>query len=208
MIKAVIFDVDGVLLDSFAANFEFFKNLLKLGGYGSFTQEQYKPVCHFTMEDTVAALINSDDTKEVERVCSFTEVAEAPSPNLNDGVAETVRALSQKYILAIVTSRIKAYMYEPPLDTLKAYFKIGVAAEDTKKHKPYPEPLLFAAEKLGLAPAECIYIGDAESDLQAARAAGMNFILYSKDGEKKADTRAAERTTDFREIPDLIKCFE
>jgi phosphoglycolate phosphatase len=49
-----------------------------------------------------------------------------------------------------------------------------VISGDTTPHaKPHPEPLLEAARRLGLTPADCIYVGDDERDIQAARAAGM-----------------------------------
>lgn len=48
-----------------------------------------------------------------------------------------------------------------------------VAMEDTEKHKPDPEPLLLALERLGLSPDRCAYVGDAAQDMAAARAAGV-----------------------------------
>jgi N-acetyl-D-muramate 6-phosphate phosphatase len=48
-----------------------------------------------------------------------------------------------------------------------------ISGDTLKARKPDPAPLLYAAERLGLAPAQCIYIGDAERDVLAARAAGM-----------------------------------
>ena len=48
-----------------------------------------------------------------------------------------------------------------------------VTSEDTVERKPHPAPLLKGAEKLGLRPAECAYIGDYEGDIIAAKAAGM-----------------------------------
>jgi pyrophosphatase PpaX len=48
--------------------------------------------------------------------------------------------------------------------------------EDTTEHKPLPAPLLLAAERLGSEASDCIYVGDAVVDLQAARAAGMAGI--------------------------------
>jgi phosphoglycolate phosphatase len=50
---------------------------------------------------------------------------------------------------------------------------VVISGDTLKARKPDPAPLLYAAEWLGLAPAQCIYIGDAERDVLAARAAGM-----------------------------------
>ncbi len=51
-----------------------------------------------------------------------------------------------------------------------------VLLEDTTHHKPHPEPLLLAAERIGISPAACWYVGDSTHDMEAARAAGMTAV--------------------------------
>jgi pyrophosphatase PpaX len=173
MIKAIIFDVDGVLLDSFEANFELFKNLMLKAGYKPPTREEYRALFHRTLRDTVQILTGLKDETEIKKICDLVEIVDGPSPIISPGVVETIKILSEKYALAIATSRIKAYAYEPPLNTLEHYFKATVAYEDTENHKPDPEPLILAAKQLGADLAECVYVGDVENDMKAARAAGM-----------------------------------
>lgn len=174
---------------------------MKMAGYQPPTRNEYAPLFHRTLRDTVQTLIRVDDEKEIKRVCDLIDVAEAPPPIITEGAFETVKELSKGYALAVVTSRIKAYAYEPPLDTLESYFKAMVAYEDTQNHKPNPKPLLLAASQLGVRPQECIYVGDAESDLVAAHAAGMKFILYSKEKIDGADAS----TPDFGKIVGLVQ---
>jgi len=201
MIKAIIFDVDGVLLDSLEANLEFFQNLLKLGGYRPPTRDEYVPLFHRTLHDTVQIITGLQDEAEIKRVCDLIDIADASPPIITKGAAEVVKDLSKKYTLAVVTGRNKAYAYEPPLNTLEQYFKVTVAYEDTENHKPHPEPLLLAAKQLGVQPNECVYLGDVESDLKAAVAAGMRFILYSSEKVNGTDIG----TVDFTQIPELLK---
>ena len=52
-------------------------------------------------------------------------------------------------------------------------FEVVVGADDTERHKPDPEPLLLALERLGARPAEAAYVGDSPFDVQAAQAAGV-----------------------------------
>jgi pyrophosphatase PpaX len=56
---------------------------------------------------------------------------------------------------------------------------VVAAQEHTVHHKPDPQPLLFAAEALGAEPSECVYVGDATVDVQAARAAGMGAVAVT-----------------------------
>jgi pyrophosphatase PpaX len=66
-----------------------------------------------------------------------------------------------------------------------------VAMEDTDVHKPNPEPLLLALARLGAGATECVYIGDAVVDVQAARAAGMAAIAVTWGAGERADLVAA-----------------
>lgn len=204
MAKAVIFDVDGVLLDSFEANFEFFKNLMTEAGYKAPTRKEYAPLFHRTFHDIVQILTGLKNEADIKKVCDMVEVVDGPPPIISPGVPETIKILSEEYPLAVVTSRIKAYAYEPPLNTLEHYFKVTIAYEDTKNHKPDPEPLILAAQQLGVRPDECVYVGDVENDMKAAHGAGMKFILYSKESVNGAEMR----TADFKELPGLIRSIQ
>jgi len=203
MLKAVLFDIDGVLLDSFESNFLFFEALFRKTGFAPPTREEYKQMFHTPMWDTIKSVTKLDDDKKIEEIWNLARGGkfDTQPPKLSGGVASTVKALNQKYSLAIVTSRVKEYMFEGPLETLKPCFKIAIGYEDTENHKPHPEPLLLAASQLSVPPGECVYIGDVENDLLAARAAGMKCILYTPNKINGADAL----TSDFEAIPDLVK---
>ena len=57
---------------------------------------------------------------------------------------------------------------------------VVICAEDVKIGKPHPEPFLMAAEKLGVAPAQCLVFEDAEFGIQSAKAAGMDWIRVTE----------------------------
>ena len=63
--------------------------------------------------------------------------------------------------------------------------------EDTDLHKPNPEPLLLALQKLGVSADSCVYIGDAVVDVLAAKAAGMASIAVTWGAGDRADLLAA-----------------
>lgn len=79
--------------------------------------------------------------------------------------------------LGIVTSKLNA-IAQRGLDCfgLGAYFDFVIGADDVAIHKPDPHPLLAAAERLGLDPTRCAYVGDAPHDMEAAIGAGMVSI--------------------------------
>ena len=90
------------------------------------------------------------------------------------GAVETLRELRARgYRLGIVTAKGRAQAELAfRLCALEPLVDVTICAEDTARHKPEPEPLLRAAAALGVAPADCLYVGDSTHDLRAARAAG------------------------------------
>lgn len=107
----------------------------------------------------------------------YGEVAEEGS-FLFPAVADTLGALHAKGLaLALVTNKPTPFV-APILSSLDIakYFTVVIGGDDVKNKKPHPEPLLMVAEKLGLAPAELLFVGDSRNDIQAAKAAGCCSI--------------------------------
>ena|SRR3989344_5328008 len=183
MIKAVIFDIDGVLVDSYEANFQFYTKLFKTAGYTPPSKKDYPNLFHLTMKDLIKKITKLKSEEEVEKIWLMGKnVIEYPYNLLKTPktLIKIIKSLNQSYELAIVSSRISTKLFDeiPSLLKVKKYFKVIVLYEDTKKHKPHPDPLILAAKKLKIKPEECVYIGDAETDMEAARAAGMKKIYY------------------------------
>lgn len=209
MIQAVIFDIDGVLLDSFEANLKFYQDLMVAFGYPPPSREQYPAVFHLTMHNAIKKLTGLTDEIKINEVFEAgknrktpyrTDLLSAPA-----GVEKIIKQLHARYALGLVTSRIRETIYEAPqMAKLKKYFKVAICAYDTDKHKPEPEPLLLCAQKLGLPPTACVYIGDVENDVRAAKAAGMKMIVYSKNSIAGADYCTAS----FQAIPALVAALE
>lgn len=75
---------------------------------------------------------------------------------------------------------------------LEDVIPVTVAMDDTERHKPHPDPLLLALERLGADPAQTVYIGDAVVDVQAAHAAGLPAISVSWGAVDAAVLTAAQ----------------
>ena len=205
MIKAVIFDIDGVLIDSFEANHKFFCDLLKKFGHNFYDKEEYRHHFHVPMKGLIKHSSKLEDEEEIEKIWRAGRDKEVPYPHklltAPEQMNEIIEKLSKDYKLGIVSGRVRESIYSvPQLKKLEEYFKVVVAYQDTDNHKPHPDPLLLAAQKLGISPEECVYIGDAESDIVAAKAAGMKSIMYARNKSQSADVS----TSVFSEIPELI----
>jgi HAD superfamily hydrolase (TIGR01549 family) len=205
MIKAVIFDVDGVLIDSFEANLKFFQNLLGFAGYNPPTRDVYRKMFYLPMYDVIKVLINSEDENEIQRIWAMgkKKVVKYPDNLLTTptNYEKVLKSLSQKYLLGIVTSRVSGSLFKlPQFKNLENLFKAVIYYDDTLKHKPDPEPLLLASKRLNIIPQDSVYVGDTISDIQAAKAAGMKALLYSKVKLNGADIW----TADFDKLTQLI----
>lgn len=91
------------------------------------------------------------------------------------GVREAIAELKRRgYRLAVVTSKRRCNAARDlEMFGLAPYFEVLVAAEDTKNHKPDPDPVLKALEGLRIAPREAAFIGDSPYDVRSAHAAGL-----------------------------------
>lgn len=207
MIKAVIFDVDGVLIHSLEANHKFFTDLMKKFGYGFMKLEEYIHHFHLPMKEIIRYSTKLTNEEEIEKIWNSGKNREVPYPFkllvIPENLTEVIETLSKKYILGIVTSRSVSTFSISELNNLKKYFQIEILYGDTKNHKPHPEPLILAVEKLKFKSEECVYVGDSESDLIAARAAGMKCIIIRSH---KRDIKNADvNISFFAELPKIIK---
>ena len=206
MIKAVIFDVDGVLLDSFEANFIFCRELFIEIGYKPPDREALSKLFHLSLMDVIKKVTGLNNENELKKIWLIgkNKVIQNPieSSVIPSNLKKVLDQLKEKYLLAVVTSRVSGALFKlAQLSSYESYFKTAIYFEDTVKHKPDPEPLLLAVKRLGIKPSESVYIGDMESDIKAAKAAGMKVIIYSKENLPGADAI----TSSFDNLPNLIK---
>ena len=209
MIKAVLFDVDGVLIDSFAANLKFYQDLMIKAGYKPPAKKEFDNLFHRPLIDVIKILTKSNSDKEIQRVFEIGKNRRVKTQlelyKMPKGVDKVIKDLSKKYLLGVVTSRIKEYVYEvPKLAQLEKYFKVTIAYQDTINHKPDPEPILLACQKLNVNSSEAVYVGDVENDITAGKAAGTKTILYSQANLANADLH----TSTFTKLPELIKSLD
>ncbi len=184
MIKAVLFDLDGTFADTAP---DLAAALNKCRTDKKLTELPLEEVRLQTSNGANALIKLGFDLNEQNE--GFAELKKellenysnniAQQTTLFEGIEDLINHLDQNNILwGIVTNKPERFTL-PLMDKLKITqrTKCIVSGDTTAHSKPHPEPLIYAATLLELAPHECLYIGDAERDIQAARNAGMQSLV-------------------------------
>jgi 2-phosphoglycolate phosphatase len=103
----------------------------------------------------------------------------AAETRLFDGMDRVLVELSRRGLAAGIVTNKPARLTDALLEELglRARFVCVVSGDTLKERKPHPLPMLHAAELAGAAPEACVYVGDAQRDVQAAHAAGMRALV-------------------------------
>ncbi len=125
------------------------------------------------------------------------------------GVKQGLNILKEKHLaLGCVTNKAESFTL-PLLEAkgIRDYFQIVVSGDTTPRKKPAPEPLLYASDKLDIAPAQSLMLGDSVHDVEAARNAGFQVIAVSYGYNHGVDIREAKPDAvidSFTELDQLI----
>lgn len=177
MIKWIIFDVDGTLIETAESNLKGLTVTMKDLYNKDFSDGELRGLMGTPGDSALRNLGIKED--EILSAWSYwgDKVKEyAHLDYVFDGVEEMLSSLSKSYNLALVTSKTHKQLEDDFIKRgLIKYFKLWVCKEDTNLHKPNPDPLLKALERAGVSPCEAIYLGDAMVDFMAASSINMKF---------------------------------
>ena len=174
-VRAVLFDWDGTLLNSYAADSRAYLAMfreMKINWTIEDLDRHYSPNWHRVYR---AARLPRALWQEAD--AQWALAYDQEKPRLLPGSRGVLRRLSQDFRLGIVTSgnrrrvRRQLHSYE-----LREYFSACVCAEDTAKKKPHPEPLHLALKRIRCHRQEAVYVGDTAEDMEMARRAGVRAI--------------------------------
>lgn len=198
--KGVIFDMDGVLVDSGWAHRQAWFDLAEAEGL-EMSDEFFRKT--FGMQnDTILPMLRPGISKpEMDRLSDYKErryrELVASQPRAADGVLALLSDLKVSgFRLAIGSSAPRANLdvFWGPLG-LADYFEAVVTKEQVIEGKPSPETFLKAAGMLSLAPQRCVVVEDALHGVQAARAAGMPVVAVTTT-RSRAELAHADRVVD------------
>jgi phosphoglycolate phosphatase/pyrophosphatase PpaX len=173
--KALLFDLDGTLLDSFPVHYEVYKSMFARFGI-QINKEKFLSTYSPDWYKTYEAMELPRENWELANSYWLQE-AEKHSPGLFPGVHKTLSKLSEFFTLGLVTSGSKTRVINDLDRTgIKHFFKTIVTGDDITNPKPSPESLNLALSNIGKKANESIYIGDTSVDYQMAKACGVYFI--------------------------------
>ncbi len=200
MIKAAIFDLDGTLLDSeilwVAAIEEYLNDRGHLIGNDEALALVYGRSWTNIYEDIIARFPEIDETMEEmeESLRSYIQRLQNGHDMLIEGSVMLLKRLSHDMPVCIVSGAPRTDVeIGIGLMDVQNELEFMISAEDYAIGKPDPSCFLMAAERLNVAPKECVVFEDSTAGIQAAKAAGMMAVALVREGLPKQDVSAADQ---------------
>ena len=199
-LRGVLFDLDGTLLDT-APDMAAALNRLRVAeGLEALPFAQIRPHVSHGAPRLLRLAFGDPAAERHESLrrqfLDFYRAALAVHTRLFDGFEAVLAAIERAGLRWGIVTNKPGWLAAPLVAELGLAGRCAclVAGDTLAERKPHPLPLLHAAGLLGLEPRECVYVGDAERDVQAARNAGMIPLVagfgYLGDGDDPADWRA------------------
>ena len=184
--KVVIYDCDGVILDSMESNYIFYNRIMEFLGRPEIDRDNCnaKRVLHTysfhnVMDYFFAGDLRLEDALRFAKTIHYRDLM--PYMKMEDGFVSALDQLKGHTSLAICTNRATSMEMIIEDFGLSGYFEYVMTASQVTNPKPHPEPLLKVLKHFGVDPDEALFIGDGEVDMQAANSAGVPFISYKSD---------------------------
>ncbi|HMH70148.1 MAG TPA: HAD family phosphatase [Candidatus Saccharimonadales bacterium] len=190
MIKAVVFDMDGVLIDSVEIGFQARKKLLAkynvdLNAIPDPQGEGHRAASLKTLLANVKNYHGIAIDHEEFALASkenLREDLEEHGAFADPGLITFLHELRQHGVTCAIVSSSLREKVDIKLEVLgiRQYFSVIVTGRDVKEHKPHPEPYIYALKKLALSSKDCVIFEDSLTGVQAARAAGCRVIGFTQ----------------------------
>ncbi len=189
-IKAVLFDMDGVLVDSLDTWYHLFCTTLEHFGKSVITKEEFIRQAWSQGYEKVSERYFKD--QRIEDVAGyyfshFLDHKKYLAPM--NGACGVLEKLSQKKIRLAVISNTYSRLVNEVLQyvDIHGYFDVIIGGDDVESGKPAPDMVFLACRRLDIKPDEAVVVGDTEYDMMAARAAGAMAVGYKTAGDVRIE---------------------
>lgn len=209
--SAVIFDMDGVIIDSEPRHERAFLDVFAQMGYGQTHGVEFE---HYIGRSDRAVWVDfiakhnpkwTLDELTAWKQNHVLEILRRDQP-IFDGLPELVAKVAPRYRLAVASGSVHPVIDEVlAMKSLRQFFPVVVSVQDVAKGKPAPDIFLRAAELLGVEPMSCCVIEDSAAGVTAARAAGMTAIAITNTLPAEKLTHAHHVVRTYEEIEQLLR---
>jgi phosphoglycolate phosphatase len=198
--RAVLFDFDGTLADSYAAITASVNHVLTRYGKPTLSEAQVRSLVGHGLESLMANILPGIDAQAAARLYREHHPTVMKShTRLLPGVSEGLAALKEAGVKLGVCSNKPSYFTRALLGMLgiDPYFDVVFGPDDAGAIKPDPAMVLKALEQLGVPKEEALYVGDMEVDIETGRRAGVETWVMPTGSNDEATLRAAHATRLF-----------
>jgi len=184
MVKAILFDLDGVLIDSYEVWFHLLNAVATKHRYAPITREQYKTSWGQGLEVDVKLYYTRHSVEQLRAEYDVMYPDYLKYMKVMDGAARTLQSITLPKAV-ITNSPGSLARIALSVARLDGYLDTIVGSDEVAHSKPAPDGVLEACRRLGVEPSETIMVGDSRFDEGAARAAGAAFRWFTSFSELK-----------------------
>lgn len=211
-VKAIVFDLDGTLVDSNSHYLEAYMQAFNRYGVDP-PRDRVQRMYGRRSEEIVQQFIDeyqvSVDWEDVWWLMrSIFEERVSKDDVWRDGSIEVVKTLKDRYLLAVGTGTSRHSLGLMMTPGEQELFDAIVTSSDVERSKPDPETFILCSEKLGVNKSDCVVVGDTYLDMLAAKAAGMYAVGITTGPstlEELVDSGADHIINNLGELPGLLE---
>lgn len=213
--KAVLFDLDGTFADTAPDLAAALNQVMEEEGHTPLPFEKIRPVVSHGGIALIKLGFNFNEQhvdfeRLKERFLAIYKANISVLTRVFEGIDEVLDVLEKNHIAWGIVTNKPAWLTDPLMLQMGYSQRAAsiVSGDTTRERKPHPEPLFYACREINCLPSECIYIGDAQRDIEAGNAAGMTTLTalfgYIEDGDTPENWGADAMITKPAEITEFL----